>query len=124
MRRRLEKIAGDQGMRKEARRAASDVWSKRVPIMQARTPVKTGRLQRSEKFRVMVSSKKEDIRLALIAGGDGVLYARKVHDTHKTHSGFMLSVLMEAATTVAREIGAELHLENVVPPAPPPRALS
>ena len=70
-------------------------------------------------MRVMVSSKKEDIRLALLAGR-GLLYARKVHETHKTKSGFMRSVLLEAAASVAGEIGAEIDLRAAArPPGAP-----
>ena len=112
MKRRLEKLAGDAGFRKEARKGSADVWGKRVPIMQARTPEKTGKLKRSERMKIMVSSKKEDIRLALIAGGPDVLYARKVHATHKTHSNFMRSVLFESAGSVGREIAQAIDLRR------------
>lgn len=112
MLRKLERIAGDQGMRKEARKAASEVWGKRVPIMQARTPEKTGRLKRSERMRVMVSSKKEDIRLTLIAGGPLAPYAAIVHEKHKTQSKFMESVVREAVPTAAREIAIAIDLRR------------
>jgi hypothetical protein len=108
----LERLAGDQGMRKQARAAAITVWEARVPIMQERTPVRTGKLMRSERMRVMVSPKREDIRLSLIAGGPDVPYARRVHETHKTKSKFMESVLMEAVPTVGGEIAAKIDLKD------------
>ena len=110
----LKRVAGDQGMRKEARRAASVVWEKRVPIMQERTPEKTGRLKRSERMRVMVSSKKEDIRLTLIAGGPLAPYAAIVHETHPTKGKFMESVIREAVPTAAAELSVEIDLGQAV----------
>jgi len=109
----LETLAGDQGMRKELRRAAKEVWGKRVPIMQARTPEKTGRLKRSEKMRVMVSSKKEDIRFSLIAGGPLAPYAAIVHEGHATQAKFMESVIREAVPTVGRELAAEINIIGI-----------
>ncbi len=111
MLRKLEHLAGDKGMRKQARAAAIEIWESKLPIMQERTPFKTGKLRRSEKMRVMVSSKKEDIRLSLIAGGVGVEYARRVHETHKTKSKFMESVLLESASTAGRDIAAKIDLK-------------
>lgn len=112
LKKRLEKIAGDQGMRKLARKAAKKVWGKRVPMMQARTPEKTGRLKRSERMRVMVSSKKEDIRFTLVAGGPLAPYAAIVHEGHATQAKFMESVVMEARRTVARELATEIDVER------------
>ena len=110
----LRRVAGDQGMRKQARGAALEVGGEKIEIVKGRTPVKTGRLQRSEHVKVLVSSKKEDIRIALVAGGPTALYARKVHETHKTHAKFLESVILEAASTVARELGAKIDLRKAV----------
>jgi len=114
MKKKLERVAGDQGMRKEARTATIEVGGELLDRMKARTPVKTGKLQRSERLLVMVSPKKEDIRLSLIAGGgpENVLYARKVHETHKTHSKFMESVIFEAAPTAGQQIAAKIDLQR------------
>jgi len=118
MRQKLERVAGDQGMRKQARAAASEVWGSKVPEMQARTPIKTGKLRASEHMKVAVSSKKEDIRLTLIAGGPTAPYARFVHDnlTNNHPRGgeaqFMLKTLLEAARTAAADIGAKIDLKQ------------
>jgi hypothetical protein len=99
-------------MRKQAREATKSVAESRVPVMQARTPRKTGKLQQSERVKVMVSSKKEEIRIALIAGGPDVLYARKVHATHKEQPLFLEKTLLELANTAAAEIGAKIDLKK------------
>jgi len=112
MLRKLTKVAGDQGMRKQARQAVTEVGQSKVEVMKTRTPVKTGRLLRSERIKVLVSPKKEDIRLALIAGGPDALHARKVHETHPTHAKFMERTLHEAASTIAAEIGAKIDLKQ------------
>ncbi|MBN2204305.1 MAG: HK97 gp10 family phage protein [Thermoleophilia bacterium] len=112
--RRLERVAGDKGMRKVARRALLEYGEELVPVMQARTPRKTGRLQRSERVKAMVSGKKEDLRITLLAGGPDVPYAARVHATHKTQSNFMLSTLTEAAGRAAAAIGAKIDLREAV----------
>jgi hypothetical protein len=122
MRAKLRQIAGDQGMRKEARRAMSAVAPDHVEIMRGYTPEKTGRLKRSERFRVMVSQKKEDLRISFLAGGAeyNILYAHKVHeDLAAKHpkggqAKFMERMMAEAAQTIAAEIGAELKLEDTL----------
>ena len=112
MRQKLERLASDRGARKELRGAAKEVWESKVPEMQERTPIKTGRLRRSERMRVMVSSKKEDVRLTLLAGGPDAPYAPRVHETHKTMSKFMEKTLLEAARTAAADIGAKIDLKR------------
>lgn len=113
MKRRLENMAsGDKGLRKEARQATVAVGNELLEKMKARTPVKTGKLQRSERLIVMVSGKKEDIRISLVAGGPDVLYARKVHETHKTQPKFLESVIMEAASTAGRQIAEKIDLKR------------
>ena len=108
----LERVAGDQGMRKVARTATLEVGGVLLDRMKERTPVKTGKLRDSERILVLVSSKKEDIRISLIAGGPGVLYAAKVHETHKTQSKFMESVILEAVPTAAQDIAARIDLKT------------
>lgn len=115
MKAKLQHIAGDKGMRKVARAATLEVADDvMLPKMQERTPVKTGRLLRSERTLVMVSSKKEDIRISLIAGGPGVLYAAKVHATHPTKAGFMSSVLTEAVPTAGQDIASRIDLAQTL----------
>jgi hypothetical protein len=106
----LANVAGDKGMRKQARAATVEVAQSKVPIMVERTPRKTGKLQGTEKVRVMVSPKREEIRIALIAGGPDAPYAYKVHETHKTKSKYMERTLLELAQTAAAEIGAKIDL--------------
>lgn len=114
MLRKLQHVAGDKGMRREARGALSDVADPMVEEMKAITPVKTGRLQRSERTRVMVSSKREDMRISLIAGGPDVRYAARVHETHKTKSKFMEKVLLQHKGTLGRELAAKIDLGRAV----------
>lgn len=113
MKAKLERIASDQGMRKQARAAALGFGTEvMLPKMQERTPVKKGRLLRSETCKVRVSSKKEDIGITLIAGGPDVPYALIVHETHKTKSKFMESVLFESASIAMEEIAKRIDLEQ------------
>jgi HK97 gp10 family phage protein len=114
MLRKLERVAGDKGMRKEARAALTEVAGPMLEQMKARTPVKTGALQRSERIRVMVSSKKEDLRISLLAGGgpENVRYAPRVHETHKTKSKFMESVILEHRPTLASELASKIDLKR------------
>lgn len=102
----------DKGIRKEAREALKTVGASKLEIAVGRAPERTGRLKRSGRLLVMVSPKKQDLRIALVFGGDGLLYARKVHDTHPTHSGYLLSVLLEAAGTIGREIATHIDMRR------------
>jgi hypothetical protein len=110
----LETLAGEKGIRKQLRAATVEVGESKIPAMKERTPVKTGRLQRSERVKVMVSPKREEIRIALVAGGPDVPYAYRVHETHKTKSKFVEKTLLEAAQTAAAEIGAKIDLVAAV----------
>lgn len=112
MLRKLENIAGDKGMRKVARAATLEVAEELLRKMKERTPVKKGHLRDSERILVMVSAKKEDIRISLIAGGEDVPYAARVHETHPTKSKFMESVILEAAPTAGQEIAARIDLKQ------------
>jgi len=114
MLRKLERVASDKGMRKEARAALNEVADPMVEEMKADTPVKTGRLQRSERKRVMVSSKKEDMRISLIAGGgpEDIRYAARVHETHKTKSKFMEKTLLRHKGTLGGELAAKIDLRR------------
>ena len=112
MKAKLRAVAGDKGMRKEARGAALEVGGVILQAMKAETPVDTGKLRDSERIKVMVSSKKEDIRITLIAGGAGILYAGVVHETHKTKSKFMERPLLAAAPTAGRDIAAKIDLKR------------
>lgn len=107
---RLERLAGDKGMRKELRKATVEVGETKIPIVQERTPVDKGNLVRSVRLRVMVSPKKEDIRISIVAGGPTAPYAARVHETHKTKSKFIESVILEAVPTAAADIGARIDL--------------
>ena len=52
---------------------------------------------------VLVSSKRQDIRIAIVMGGSLAPYARIVHETHPTKSKFLESVILEAAGTAAED---------------------
>ena len=113
MKRRFERAI--EATPKELRRALVEVANRKLPIVQARTPVRTGALQRSVRVRVMVSQKKEDLRVTIIAGGPGIPYAARVHETHKTKSKFIESVILESVPTIGKEIAGELDLRQMVP---------
>lgn len=110
----LIRVASDKGMRKEARGALKTVGGRKLQIAQSRVKVRTGKLQRSGRLYVMVSPKREDLRIAIAFGGKsyGVLYARKVHDKHPTHSRFLVSVILESAGTAGRELAQEIDLRR------------
>lgn len=112
MKERFIRLASEEGMRKQLRSATKEVGEDKLAISVERAPEKTGRLKRSAKLRVMVSPKKEDIRISLSFGGPDVLYAAKVHETHKTHAKFLQSVILEAARTAGQEIGAKIDLKR------------
>jgi hypothetical protein len=99
---------------KELRRALLVVAERKVEIVKDRVPVKDGDLRDSVRARVMVSGKKEDLRVTVIAGGPNVPYARFQHERHKTHSKFLESVILEARGTAAREISEEVSLRRMV----------
>jgi hypothetical protein len=118
--RKLEHLAGDQGMRKQARAAAlAFAREECLPLMVERTPKKTGKLRSTETVKVRISSKKEDIGVTLVAGGAQAPYARIVHEDlrarHKVgRSKYMESVILEKRSSAAQGIGSRLNLEEAV----------
>lgn len=108
MKRRFEKLIRENP--KVLRRAVLATAESWVPLVVARTPRKTGRLQRSVKAKAMVSTKREDFRAALVAGGQLAPHARIVHETHKTKSKFLERVALEKVPTAGREIAARYDL--------------
>ena len=114
----LKRVTSDKGMRKEARKALKQVGERMVEVMRTRTPEKTGRLKRSLRTYVMVSEKKEDLRISLLAGGAkyNILYARVVHEnlTAEHPKGgqakYMESVILENASTAAAELAGIIDL--------------
>lgn len=109
----LKAIAGDKGMRKVARAALLELGAVLVEKMQAGTPVKKGKLRDSEKTRALVSAKKEDLRITLVAGGDEAPYAAIVHDRHKTKSKFMERVLLGAVPTAGQDLANRIDMRRV-----------
>lgn len=117
--RRLRTLADqstDRGLRKQVRNAAKGYAEQELlPRVQGHTPIKSGRLMRSEKVRVLVSPKKGEVRIALCAGGPFALYARKIHDDptlkHKVGGPFFITaVIYEAAPTAANRICARIDV--------------
>jgi hypothetical protein len=98
---------------KELRRALLDFAESKVPIVVERTPRKTGKLQGTVRARVMVSGKKEDLRVTISAGGPDAPYARIVHETHKTQSKFIESVILESRGTAAGDIAGLVSEERL-----------
>lgn len=99
---------------KELRRALRKVGERKFQITQERVPVKKGVLKGSGKFRVMISGKKEDLRVTIVYGGPDAPYARRVHDTHKTQSKFLESVLLESVPTLGGELRDEIDLARAM----------
>lgn len=90
---------------KELRRSLLEYADTLVPLVKERTPVKTGALRDSIRARVMVSGKKQDLRVTILAGGAGCKTpARIVHEIHPTHSKFLENTLLEARGTALAEI--------------------
>jgi hypothetical protein len=122
MKDKLRMVASDKGMRKQARGALKEVGGRMLGVMVERTPEKTGRLKRSLRTWVMISQKKEDMRISFLAGGAAynVLYARLVHEnlTAKHPKGgqakYMESVILENASTAAAEIAGIIDMAAAV----------
>lgn len=93
---------------KELRRSLVAVGGRKLEILRARTPYKTGKLRASERMRVMVSGKREDLRISLLAGDETAWYARIVESRTK----FMESTILESVPTIGREIAAEVELRR------------
>lgn len=94
---------------KELRRSLLEYADTLVPIVKDRTPVKTGALRDSIRARVMVSGKREDLRVSILAGGSGCKTpARIVHEIHPTHSKFLESVILEARGSALVDISAKV----------------
>ncbi len=108
----------DKGLRKEARAATLDYGNQTIlPKVQGRTPIKRGRLVRSERIRVLVSPKKGELRVAVCAGGPFATYAMKVHEDleaeHKVgRAKFIESVIFEEAPTAAAAIAPKIDLKR------------
>lgn len=110
----LKAVAGDKGLRKEARGALLGFGGELKDRIEAETPEKTGKLKRSLKLRALVSTKKENMRITISAGGPDVPYAARVHETHKTMSKFMERPLREAQPTAGSEIAHRIDLARAV----------
>lgn len=114
MRRRLERMT--QEAPRELRRAAVAVADRLVPIVQQRTPFRTGKLHDSVRRRVRVSAKKEDISVSIVAGGPDIPYARIQHENlefkhARGQAKFIESVLLESVPTLAQDIAGEVDLQ-------------
>lgn len=117
-------VEGSEAMRDQLRRAITEAPKElrrgllayaesKVDDVQARTPYKTGRLRRSVRARVMVSGKKEDVRVSILAGGAEAPYARIVHETHATQDKFLESVIYESRGSALGDIAKEVSLERL-----------
>lgn len=104
----------DKGIRREAREALKSVGTPMLETAGERAPERTGKLKRSRRLLVMVSPKREDLRIALVFGGAsrGVLYAAKVEATHKTHAHFLQSTLMDNAGSAGRQLATHIDLRR------------
>lgn len=93
---------------KELRRAMVEVAERKLPLLRAATPKKKGWLRESERVRVMVSTKKEDLRVSFIAGDERAWYARIV----ESRVQFMEKFILGQAGTVGGEIAAQVDLKR------------
>jgi HK97 gp10 family phage protein len=111
--RKLEQVASEKGLRKEARGALLDYGEELVvKELRPNTPRKTGALQDSEVAKAMVSAKKEDLRVTLKAGGPTAPYAPRVHETHKTKGKFLEKTIRAAQPKAAQEIAVRIDLRK------------
>lgn len=106
MKNRLEGLAVSTP--KELRRSVLEVANRNLPLLRENTPMKTGKLRASERVRVMVSAKREDIRVSLIAGDEEAWYARIVE--FKKH--YMEKTILDLSSRVAGEIAAEFDMRQ------------
>ena len=103
------------------RRGTRVVAEEKLAITQDRVPVKTGKLKSTGKVRVVIRkvSGDENISAEIAYGGDGVLYAHKVHeDLGARHKGggkakYVESVLMESVSTIGPDLAREIDLKRV-----------
>lgn len=96
---------------KEMRRALLAVGERKLEGLRAATPVKKGWLRDSERLRVMVSAKKEDIRISLLVGDERAWYARIVESKQKFFQTFILAQV----GSIGGEIAGEFDLRRAVP---------
>jgi len=115
MRRRLEKVAGEKGLRKVARGASAKVGESHIltPARDA-APEKTGRLKRSGRVKISVSSARQNIRITVIFGGPLAPYAAIVHATHPTKAKFLERALHEARRTVGLALAEDIDLRRAI----------
>lgn len=97
---------------KELRKAMLVVATQKLEEIKARTPMKSGKLRGSERVKLLVSGKKEDLRVTILAGGPDAPYARIVHEVHPTQKKFFESVILEAVPTIGAEIGSQFDLKR------------
>lgn len=113
MKKNLEGYARE--MPKAARKGTKEWATEKLTIAVNRAPEKTGKLKASGKIRTSIRKKegKENIAASLVFGGPDVLYARRVHETHKTNSKFLERTIHEAAPTAAAELAAKIQLKSL-----------
>lgn len=122
MKARLKNLASDFPL--EARRGANVVIKRKLALTQERVPVKTGNLKKTGRVTVSLAKAggQANISASILYGGQGVLYARRVHEDLKAkhkrggQAKFVESVLLEAVPTVGGELATEIDLKKVVKP--------
>lgn len=112
MRQKLEGLAREFPL--EARRGTNVVAKQKLAIAQERTPVKSGKLRDSGRVSVSIKKKGQNpnISATIKFGGPDILYARKVHETHKTHSKFLERTLQESVGTIGADLAREIDLKK------------
>lgn len=108
----LARVASDKGARKQLRKAVLEYGNEvMLPRLVTNTPRLTGALQRSEKVKVRISAKKEDVGITIIAGGASAPYAPTMHETAKRKPKFMERTLRDCAPTALGDIAGRVDLK-------------
>jgi hypothetical protein len=109
---RLKRFAVES--RKEMRANLVELGEEKLKLMQERVPYDKGKLHDTGRFSVRVGEKQ--ISLSFTFGGNGVLYARRVHeDLEAQHYGgrrakYMESVVLE--TRLGEELAAKFDFKR------------
>jgi hypothetical protein len=115
MKKNLESVAREFPLaaRRGAREWAQEFLSEVIPGV----PFKTGRLAGSGKVRISIkkTAGKENISASIVFGGDGILYARKVHEHNPKHpeqEKFLERPLLAKVPTAGAEIAEKVALKK------------
>jgi hypothetical protein len=100
-------------VRRGTREWAQEFLSQVIPGV----PFKTGRLAGSGRVRIAIkkTAGKENVSASVVFGGDGILYARKVHELnkkHPEHEKYLERPLLQKVSTAGAEIREKIDLQH------------